>query len=173
MRIVVDGICRKTPLPLFVWLVTAATILTGGVSSLAALQLNPNDVFAYNRRANAYEAQNEHGRADAAYTAASAIDPDYAPIGWVFAHRARTDRAKGLVDQAANDGAKQRRMSFVSAILATNQTKANRMDHARDSGDSADWRDKAWVCPIAGRCGPPGTPGLGSWEPLPQPAPRK
>ena len=36
-------------------------------------------------------------------------------------------------------------------VDATRQSRA----HSRDGG--------AWICPIAGNCGPAGTPGLGKW----------
>jgi hypothetical protein len=52
---------------------------------------------------------------------------------------------------------------FVAASRLPNSISSS-FEH---DGKLSSLRDKIWVCPILGRCGPSGTPGLGTWEKTP------
>jgi hypothetical protein len=44
----------------------------------------------------------------------------------------------------------------VCAVWGSEVIRASRQSPARDM--------PTWICPILGKCGPAGTPGLGTWE---------
>jgi hypothetical protein len=48
--------------------------------------------------------------------------------------------------------------SFVGQIV-----KATNEQHNAAIATASSPSGMPWVCPIAGQCGPPGTPGLGRW----------
>jgi hypothetical protein len=49
-------------------------------------------------------------------------------------------------------------VGFISQIVKATGEQRNAHIAAQSAASGA-----PWVCPIAGQCGPPGTPGLGRW----------
>ena len=48
---------------------------------------------------------------------------------------------------------------FINEVFKATRAQQNAARAAEESGGT-----RPWVCPIAGQCGPPGTPGLGQWQ---------
>jgi hypothetical protein len=48
---------------------------------------------------------------------------------------------------------------FINEIVKATRAQQNAARAAEGSGGTG-----PWICPIAGQCGPPGTPGLGQWQ---------
>ena len=54
---------------------------------------------------------------------------------------------------------------LLSGFFASQVVKATRVQHlaASQAAERTSNTGQPWICPIAGQCGPPGTPGLGRW----------
>jgi hypothetical protein len=54
-------------------------------------------------------------------------------------------------------------LAFVVLCAAFGNQVIQASRHQRLAGSPDSNSPSGWICPILGKCGPPGTPGLGRW----------
>jgi hypothetical protein len=80
-------------------------------------------------------------------------------VKWLSRRKRREDSPKGRIDML-------RRLSnlgWIVAFVALCVFWISEVVRATRQSELARATGANWVCPIAGNCGPPGTPGLGRW----------